>query len=128
MEEIQPVAVRQVRRIADHVRALTFALGEGILNSDDVERHPLRNVITKAVGARDSIDLEVQKETLQPGELVLLCSDGLHGMVNDQEIARLILSGQGSLEDLSQSLVDAANEAGGRDNVTVVLLRYSEGT
>jgi protein phosphatase len=107
---------------------VSAAVGEGILNSDDVERHPLRNVITKAVGARDSIDLEVLEETLQPGDLVLLCSDGLHGMVNDQEIARLILSGQGSLEDLSQSLVDAANEAGGRDNVTVVLLRYSEGT
>jgi protein phosphatase len=49
-------------------------------------------------------------------------------MVSDEEIARLILSGPGSLEEMSQSLVDAANEAGGRDNVTAVLLRYSEGS
>ncbi len=106
---------------------VSAALGEGILNSDDVERHPLRNVITKAVGARDSIDLEVLEHTLQPGDLVLLCSDGLHGMVNDQEIRRLLLD-PGSLEEVSQRLVDAANEAGGRDNVTAVLLRYSEGS
>jgi serine/threonine protein phosphatase PrpC len=107
---------------------VSAALGEGILNSDDVERHPLRNVITKAVGARDSIDLEVLEQRLEPGDLVLLCSDGLHGMVNDEKIGRLLLSDPGSLEELSQRLVDAANEAGGRDNVTVVLLRYSEGS
>jgi serine/threonine protein phosphatase PrpC len=107
---------------------VSAALGEGILNSDDVERHPLRNVITKAVGARDSIDLETVEKTLLPGDTALLCSDGLHGMVNDEEIARLLLSDPGSLEEVSQRLIDAANEAGGRDNVTVVLMRYSEGS
>jgi protein phosphatase len=104
---------------------VSAALGEGILNSDDVERHPLRNVITKAVGARDAIDLDVLEHDLQPGDLVMLCSDGLHGMVNDQEIGRMLLAG-GSLEEASTRLVEAANEAGGRDNVTVVLLRRTE--
>jgi protein phosphatase len=106
---------------------VSAALGEGILNSDDVERHPLRNVITKAIGARDSIDVDAQEHRLQQGDLVLLCSDGLHGMVGDADIARLLLQDSGSLEETSARLVDAANEAGGRDNVTVVLLRYSEG-
>jgi protein phosphatase len=105
---------------------VSAALGEGILNSDDVERHPLRNVITKAVGARDSIDLEVIEQTLQAGDVALLCSDGLHGMVNDDEIARILVSGSGPLEEVTASLVDAANEAGGRDNVSAVLLRYSD--
>ncbi len=54
----------------------------------------------------------------------MLCSDGLHGMINDQEIARLLVPVADSLEEASARLVDAANEAGGRDNVTVVLLRY----
>jgi protein phosphatase len=103
---------------------VSAALGEGILNSDDVEHHPLRNVITKAVGARDTIDLDVIEHQLQPGDVAMLCSDGLHGMMNDQEIARLLLPVPESLEDASARLVDAANEAGGRDNVTVVLLRY----
>jgi serine/threonine protein phosphatase PrpC len=102
---------------------VSAALGEGILNSDDVEHHPLRNVITKAVGARDSIDLDVVEHVFEPGDLVLLCSDGLHGMINDQEISRILGSGADPLEDASARLIDAANDAGGRDNVTVVLLR-----
>jgi serine/threonine protein phosphatase PrpC len=103
---------------------VSAALGEGILNSDDVEHHPLRNVITKAVGARDTIDLDVIEHSLQPGDVAMLCSDGLHGMINDQEIARLLVPVPDSLEEASARLVEAANEAGGRDNVTVVLLRY----
>ena len=102
---------------------VSAALGEGILNSDDVEHHPLRNVITKAVGARDAIDLDVIEHDLQPGDVVMLCSDGLHGMVHDQEIGRILVASLDSLEKASAHLVDAANEAGGRDNVTVVLLR-----
>jgi protein phosphatase len=105
---------------------VSAALGEGILNSGDVEHHPLRNVITKAVGARDTIDLDVVEHPLQPGDLVMLCSDGLHGMLSDEELGRILLSSPGSLEDATARLLDAANEAGGRDNVTVVLLRRSE--
>lgn len=104
---------------------VSAAVGEGILNSDDVEHHPLRNVITKAVGARDTIDLDVIEQQLLPGDLALLCSDGLHGMLNDQELARLVGPADGLLEEAAARLVDAANEAGGRDNVTVVLLRYA---
>jgi protein phosphatase len=116
-----------LRQLTQDDSWVSAALGEGILNSDDVERHPLRNVITKAVGARDSIELDIVEQKLQPGDVALLCSDGLHGMVNDEEIARLLLSDLDSLEEASRRLVDAANEAGGRDNVTVLLLRYSEG-
>jgi protein phosphatase len=105
---------------------VSAALGEGILNSDDVEHHPLRNVITKAVGARDTIDLDVVEHELKPGDLLMLCSDGLHGMINDQEIKRLLVPVPESLEEASARLVDAANEAGGRDNVSVVLLRRTE--
>jgi protein phosphatase len=102
---------------------VSAALGEGILNSDDVEHHPLRNVITKAVGARDTIDLDVVEHELKPGDVLMLCSDGLHGMINDQEIKRLLVPVPESLEEASARLIDAANEAGGRDNVSVVLLR-----
>ena len=105
---------------------VSAALGEGILNSDDVEHHPLRNVITKAVGARDTIDLDVVEHELKPGDLLMLCSDGLHGMINDQEIKRLLVPVPESLEEASARLIDAANEAGGRDNVSVVLLRRTE--
>lgn len=116
-------ALRQLTRDDSWVSA---ALGEGILNSDDVEHHPLRNVITKAVGARDTIDLDVIEHQLEPGDVVMLCSDGLHGMINDHEIGRLLVPASETLEEASARLVEAANEAGGRDNVTVVLLRYTD--
>ena len=87
-------------------------------------------MITKAVGARDSIDLDIVEQTLQEGDVALLCSDGLHGMVSDDEIARLLIPGSDplpySLEEAATHLVDAANEAGGKDNVTVILMRYSD--
>lgn len=114
--------LRQLTRDDSWVSA---ALGEGILNSDDVEHHPLRNVITKAVGARDSIDLDVLEHRFEAGDVVMLCSDGLHGMLNDNQLARLLLPVPESLEAATARLIDAANEAGGRDNVTVVLLRYT---
>lgn len=105
---------------------VSAALGEGILNSDDVEKHPLRNVITKAVGARDTIDLDVIEHTFQDGDVALICSDGLHGMVSDDEIARILIPAPESLDAAATQLVDAANEAGGKDNVTAVLMRYAQ--
>jgi len=105
---------------------VSAALGEGILNSDDVEKHPLRNVITKAVGARDSIELDIVEHDLMAGDVALLCSDGLHGMVGDDVIAQLLIPGADSLEEVTAQLVEAANEAGGKDNVTAVLMRYTD--
>jgi len=117
------VRAGELRQLTRDDSWVSAALGEGILNSDDVEHHPLRNVITKAVGARDTIDLDIVEHQLEPGDLVLLCSDGLHGMINDQEISRILTAAGVPLEDASAKLIEAANEAGGRDNVTVVLLR-----
>ena len=92
----------------------------------ELARHPLRNVITKAIGAKDQIDIDVVEEGLHAGDTVLLCSDGLHAMIPDTTIAEILGAG-GSLDDIAVKLVDAANEAGGKDNVTVVLARVEAG-
>jgi protein phosphatase len=105
---------------------VSAALGEGILNSDEIERHPLRNVITKAVGAKEAIELDVVEQKLQSGDVVLICSDGLHAMLSDDEIKGALTPFPASLEEAASSLIDAANEAGGKDNVSVVLLRFTE--
>jgi protein phosphatase len=105
---------------------VSAAWAEGILTPEEIERHPLKNVITKAVGAKDSIDIEIVEHRLEPGDVAVLCSDGLHGMIHDDQILALLHPGPGSLEDAARGLIDAANEAGGKDNVSVVLLRYSE--
>ena len=106
---------------------VSAALGEGILNSDDVEHHPLRNVITKAVGARDTIDLDVLEHQLAAGRRrdAVLGRAARHA---ERPGARRGSSCPPPARSRRPSarLVDAANEAGGRDNVTVVLLRRAE--
>jgi serine/threonine protein phosphatase PrpC len=104
---------------------VTAAWAEGILSSDEIDRHPLRNVITKAVGAKESIEIETSEHKLAKGDVVLLCSDGLHAMIGDARILALLDPLPGSLEKTADVLIDAANEAGGKDNISVVLLRYT---
>lgn len=103
---------------------VSAAWAEGILTASEIEKHPLRNVITKAVGAKDSIEIDVVEHTFEQGDVVLLCSDGLHSMINDEEILRAVTPFPERLPDAAARLVAAANEAGGKDNVSVVLLRF----
>ena len=105
---------------------VSAAWAEGILTHDEIDRHPLRNVITKAVGAKDTLDIDIVEQALKGGDIVLLCSDGLHAMIHDDKILELLNPAPESLEEAARRLIDAANEAGGRDNVSVVLLRYAE--
>jgi protein phosphatase len=114
--------LRQITRDDSWVSA---AWAEGILSHDEIDRHPLRNVITKAVGAKDNIELETYEEKLVAGDVVLLCSDGLHGMITDEQILKLLHPLAATLEEAAEGLIDAANEAGGKDNVSVVLLKYT---
>jgi protein phosphatase len=105
---------------------VSAAWAEGILNSDELERHPLKNVITKAVGAKDAIEIDVHEQILKPGDVALLCSDGLHSMIKDEAILAAVTPFPATLQEAAGKLIDAANEAGGKDNVSVVLLRYTE--
>ena len=105
---------------------VSAAWAEGILSAEEIERHPLRNVITKAVGAKDSIDIEIVEHHFAKGDVALLCSDGLHSMINDDAILKVVTPFPASLAEAAQRLIEAANEAGGKDNVSVVLLRYTE--
>jgi protein phosphatase len=104
---------------------VSAAWAEGILNAEEIERHPLRNVITRAVGAKETLEVNIVEQELQNGDLALLCSDGLHSMITNEQILKVLTPLPESLEDGSARLVAAANEAGGKDNVTVVLLRYT---
>jgi PPM family protein phosphatase len=105
---------------------VSAAWAEGILTAEEIERHPLKNVITKAVGAKDSLDIDIVEQALLHGDLVLLCSDGLHAMISDATIRDLLEPLPPTLSEAAARLIAAANEAGGRDNVSVVLLRYTE--
>jgi protein phosphatase len=94
----------------------------GQLTPAQAETSPMRNVITRAVGTQDEVDADVIEFAVSPGDLYLLASDGLMREVDDERIAG-ILRGSGELEQTCAQLIRAANEAGGRDNITCVLAR-----
>lgn len=93
------------------------------LTPEEIENFPHKNVIVRALGMKDSVVVDVSRVDPQEGDVFLLCSDGLSGMVPDPKIAD-ILAKQPDLEKASQQLIDAANAAGGNDNVTCILIRW----
>jgi PPM family protein phosphatase len=97
----------------------------GELTEDEAAEHPQRSIITRALGPEPDVDVDLRTHRAQPGDVVLLCSDGLTGMISEQDVAEILTSSR-SLADAGHKLVDAANEAGGRDNITVVLFRLDD--
>ena len=93
---------------------------------DQLSKLPLKNVLSKAIGSKEEVDFPVQEVQLQDGDVILMCSDGLHGLVNDQQILATVLQHQPDLQRICSSLISHANEAGGKDNITVVAVRYSK--
>ena len=89
------------------------------------EQHPLRNVLTNVLGAREQADVRLSEHDLNGGELILLCSDGLHGVLEDDDLAK-ILGGGGTPAAMVASLIEAALAHGTKDNITAVLVRIEE--
>jgi serine/threonine protein phosphatase PrpC len=110
--------LRRLTRDQSWVEEVGARLG---LDAEALQRHPYRHVLMMSIGSDG--DLRVESTTIQPdpGTLLLLSTDGLHGLVPDEGIAT-ILAGERGLEDRCHSLIEAAIEAGGTDNVTVVLI------
>lgn len=99
------------------------ALARHLVAPAERASHPMRHVLTKAVGLAEDVDFEVREEPARAGDVLLLCSDGLTGVVPDPEIRALLHDHAGDLRRASAVLVERANAAGGPDNVTVALLR-----
>ncbi len=94
----------------------------GILTREDALTHPLRHVLTKGLGIESKVEPSVQTQSIEPTDTVLLCSDGLTKMMDDDEFLAVIRQHSHSLEEACQQLVGKANELGGKDNITVVLV------
>ena len=93
----------------------------GGIGREEARNHPDKNIITRAVGAKDDVEVDFFDWELQTGDMVLLCSDGLTNMVDDETICQ-ILKGGGSLRDRVEKLVQTANLNGGRDNISVIVI------
>jgi protein phosphatase len=91
------------------------------LTPEEIQAFPHKNVIVRALGMKDVVEVDLLREALEDGDILLLCSDGLSGMVPDTRIAEVIRANAGEIRHAAQALVDEANAAGGVDNVTCVL-------
>jgi protein phosphatase len=101
-------------------------VARGALSAEDAARHPWRHLVTNAVGGdTPEVKVEVHKVHLQPGDVVLLCSDGLTTMVTEQEVHRTLMT-EADPERACRHLVQSANEAGGKDNTTVIVARFEQ--
>jgi serine/threonine protein phosphatase PrpC len=92
---------------------------------DDSTRTSMKNVLTKALGAREDVEFEVVEQELSDGDVVLMCSDGLTNMLSDRRILEIVSTHGTDLEGACDDLVTDANAQGGRDNISVILVRYS---
>lgn len=97
---------------------------EGVLTEEEAQNHPMRNIITRAIGTDESVEVDVVVEERRKGELWLACSDGLHGLVDDCQMRDALR--QYAPEKAADVLLKAALDAGGRDNVTLVIVHDGE--
>jgi protein phosphatase len=97
----------------------------GKLTEEEAAEHPQRSIITRALGPEPDVDVDTWTYPVRAGDLLLLCSDGLTSMISEERVGQ-ILARSGDLEGSAQALINEANQAGGRDNITVVLVRLED--
>src|ERR671936_197279 len=100
----------------------------GKLSPEEAETHPQRSVITRALGTDPDVDVDTFSIPTQPGDLFMLCSDGLTSMVEDEEILKTVEKHSDNLQAATKALIRAANKGGGEDNITVVFFEIGEGS
>jgi len=100
----------------------------GFLTKGDAGRHPFRNVVTRALGSKEDVVVDVTEQPVVGGDFLLLCSDGLNTMLDDDTIVRTVMEHADDVEAAATALIAAANAQGGEDNVTVILIKLEGNT
>jgi PPM family protein phosphatase len=115
----------QLQRLTDDHSLVDELMRQGRLTPEEAVEHPQRSVITRALGPEGMVEVDTRSVQARPGDVYLLCSDGLTTMIGEQQIAAVLLANP-RLRDAGEALIAAANEAGGRDNITVLLIRLED--
>ncbi len=116
---IYRIRAGEVTRLTEDHTLVAWQIKQGIISPAEAERSPHRNVITRAVGSRDYVQVDTHVFDLEPGDRYLLCSDGLHGYLEDHEIPAILARGPA---DAVQEFIALANSRGGRDNITAIVV------
>ena len=129
--EVANVGDSRLYLINDTIEQVTIdhSLVEEMIQRGGIDRksarnHPDKNIITRALGARNTIEADFFNLELEAGDIVLLCSDGLTNMVEDEDIRKILKSG-GSLKERAETSVRTANDNGGKDNISVIIIEPS---
>lgn len=93
----------------------------GGIRPEEAKHHPDKNIITRAIGAKDTVEVDFYEHRLKKDDIILMCTDGLSNMVEDDELFHIVVGGRDIVES-AQSLVDAAKENGGSDNIGIILV------
>jgi len=116
---------RAMAQITKDHSLLQEQMDAGMITPEQAAVSPIKNLVTRALGVEQSVMLEVNELQVMPGDVYLMCSDGLSDMVDDEVIARIVGEGSG-LSQIAESLVAAANNNGGKDNISVLIVAVSE--
>jgi serine/threonine protein phosphatase PrpC len=117
---------QELQQITKDHSLLQEQIDAGLITPEQAAFSANKNLVTRAVGVEDTVLLETHQHDVAAGDLYLLCSDGLSDMLDDPSIGQL-LQANDSLETTARALIDAANDAGGKDNISVILVRASGG-
>ena len=101
-------------------------IAQGLINEEAARTHPLRHVVTRAVSGQDGITVDSVEFPIRHGSRLILCSDGIHGVLTDKEIAALMSADEPSLDDVCRVAIAAVNARGGPDNATVVVIESTQ--
>lgn len=117
----------QLDQITKDHSLLQEQMDAGLITPEQAATSTNKNLVTRALGVEDAVLLEVNEHRVEPGDLYLMCSDGLSDMLDDPAISSILVA-EGSLEQKTVQLIDAANANGGRDNISVLLAQASSGS
>ena len=101
-------------------------LAQGLIDEEAARNHPLRHVVTRAVSGQSGMRVDIRELPIKRGDRLILCSDGIHGVLTDKELADIMSAGDRSLEDACLEAIDKANARGGPDNATAIVVEVTE--
>jgi protein phosphatase len=117
------IRAKKIEQLTEDHSVIWEQYREGIIPKEALSSSPLKNIITRALGVQLSVDVDVRELEVEKGDLLLLCSDGLSDLVQDEELLKAVRDAGADLDQACRDLIDLANRRGGKDNITVLLIQ-----
>ncbi len=115
---------KEIRQITEDHSLVEAMIRNGEIERREARFHPNKNIITRAIGTSRQVEPDFFEVEVKPGNLALLCSDGLSNMMEDEDMMYIIRRYNGDIEAAGKKLVEKANECGGRDNISLILIQF----